>query len=102
MEDVYVVKSLHSPLLGRPAITKLGLVTRVDGVSIHTLQERYPKLFSGQGLLQMPYTIELSPGAVPFSLKTPRRMERMGVMSWVEERTHRVVCRHCRGAHKVW
>lgn len=71
LEDVYIVKSLHSPLLGRPAITKLALVTRVDGVSIHTLQERYSKLCSGLGLLQRPYTIELSPGAVPFSLKTP-------------------------------
>lgn len=40
LEEVYVVKSLHSALLGRPAITKLGLVTRVDGISIHMLQER--------------------------------------------------------------
>lgn len=37
LEEVYVVKSLHSALLGRPAITKSGLVTRVDGISIHTL-----------------------------------------------------------------
>lgn len=57
LEDVYVVKGLHSPLLGRPAITKLGLVTRVDDISIHTLQERYPKLCSGLGLLQRPYTL---------------------------------------------
>lgn len=53
-------------------------------------------------MLQRPYTIKLSPGAVPFSLKTPWRipfpimakfknelqsMERMGVISRVEEPT---------------
>ncbi|KAI2645074.1 Retrovirus-related Pol polyprotein [Labeo rohita] len=87
---------------GRPAITKLGLVTRVDDISIHTLQERYPKLCSGLGLILRPYTIKLSPGAVPFSLKTPRRiplllmpkveneqqrMKHLGVISRVEEPT---------------
>ncbi len=72
LEEVYVVKRLHLALLGRPAITKLGLVTHFDDISIHTLQERYPKLCSGLGLIQRPYTIKLSPGAVPFSLKTPR------------------------------
>lgn len=102
LEEVYVVKSLHSALLGRPAITKLGLVTRVDDTSIHTLQERYPKLCSGLGLIQRPHTIKLSPGAVPFSLKTPRRIplplmpkvknelqctERLGVISRIEEPT---------------
>lgn len=102
LEEVYVVKSLHSPLLGRPAITKLGLVTRVDGLSMDTLHNNYPKLCSGLGMLQRPYTIKLSPGAVPFSLKTPRRiplplmpkvknelqrMEKMGVISRVEEPT---------------
>lgn len=102
LEEVYVVKRLHLALLGRPAITKLGLVTRVDDISIHTLQERYPKLCSGLGLTQRPYTIKLSQGAVPFSLKTPRRiplplmpkvknelqrMERLGVISRAEEPT---------------
>ena len=30
LEEVYVISSLHTALLGRPAISSLGLVTRVD------------------------------------------------------------------------
>ncbi|KAJ8375234.1 hypothetical protein SKAU_G00058140 [Synaphobranchus kaupii] len=101
-EDVYVVRGLHTALLSRPACEQLGLVARVGSIDIETMKNTYPKLCSGLGLMQRPYTIKLVPDAVPFSLKTPRRvplpllpkvkrelerMERIGVISRVEEPT---------------
>ncbi|KAJ8404554.1 hypothetical protein AAFF_G00338210 [Aldrovandia affinis] len=71
-EDVHVIRNLHTALLGRPAITKLELVARLDTVDLGTLKDSYPNLCSGLGLIQQPYTIKLKPGAEPFSLKTPR------------------------------
>ena len=102
MEKVYVVKNLSTPLLGRPAIVALGLLIRVDSIDMETLKARYPKLCCGLGEVQQPYAIKLKPDAVPFSLKTPRRiplpmmgrvreelrrMEELGVISRVEEPT---------------
>lgn len=101
-EKVYVVKNLSTPLLGLPAITALGLLIRVDSVTMDSLKATYPKLYKGLGDIQQPYHIELKPDAVPFSLKTPRRiplpligkvkeelqrMEEMGVIRRVEEPT---------------
>ena len=100
--DIYVVKHLHTALLGRPAIEKLQLVCRVDGITMESLKQQYPKLCSGLGLVQRPYSIKLQPEAVPFSLHTPRRvplplmgkvkeeidrMEKMGVITKIEEPT---------------
>ena len=43
-QEIYVVKDLHKPLLGRPAIKALGLVAQVGEVQ----QEQNPKqLFPG-------------------------------------------------------
>ncbi|XP_054871220.1 uncharacterized protein K02A2.6-like [Amphiprion ocellaris] len=101
-EDMYVIKDLHIALLSRPASVKLNLVSRADSIDLKMLNESYPKLCQGLGLMQQPYTIKLKPNAVPFSLATPRRvpipllgkvkkelerMESMGVISRVEEPT---------------
>lgn len=101
-ENVYVIKDLHIALLSRPASVKLNLVSRADSIDMKVLNENYPKLCQGLGLMQQPYTIKLKPNAVPFSLATPRRvpipllgkvkqelerMESMGVISRVEEPT---------------
>lgn len=101
-EEVYVINHLHTALLGRPAISKLELVARLDSISIETLKSSYPKLCSGLGEVRQPYAIRLKPGAEPYSLKTPRRvplplmdkvqqelsrMESLGVISRVEEPT---------------
>uniref|UniRef100_A0A1A8CXN4 Gypsy retrotransposon integrase-like protein 1 n=1 Tax=Nothobranchius kadleci TaxID=1051664 RepID=A0A1A8CXN4_NOTKA len=101
-ENVYVIKNLHIALLSRPASVKLNLVCRADCIDMNVLNENYPKLCQGLGLMQQPYTIKLKPNAVPFSLATPRRvpipllgkvkrelerMESMGVISRVEEPT---------------
>lgn len=102
VEEVYVIRHLHTALLGRPAINKLELVARLDSISIETLKTSYPKLCSGLGEVRKPYAIRLKPGAEPFSLKTPRRiplplmdkvkqelsrMESLGVISRVEDPT---------------
>lgn len=101
-EKVYVVKNLSTPLLGLPAISALGLLVRVNAVSMDTLKTTYPKLCDGLGEVQHPYHIKLKPNAVPYSLKTPRRipiplmgkvkeelqrMEELGVITRVEEPT---------------
>lgn len=103
-EKVYVVKKLGTPLLGLPAIAALGLLLRVDSITLDTLKVTYPKRCSGFGIIQHAYHINLKPNAVTFSLKTPRRiplpimgkvkvelqwMEKLGVISWVEEPTER-------------
>ena len=69
---------------------------------METLKSGYPKLCSGLGIVQQPYTIRLKPGAIPVSVKTPRRiplplvdkvrddlqrMEALGVISQVEKPT---------------
>lgn len=101
-EDLYVVRDLHTPLLGRPAITKLELVARLDSIDTQTLKETYPSLCSGLGRVQQPYTIKLKPDTTPYSLSTPRRvpipllgkvkeelerMEHLGVISRVDKPT---------------
>lgn len=95
-------KNLQMALLGRPAITCLDLVTRLDSINIATLKKTYPKLCSGLGVIKQLYAIKLQPNAVPFLLKTPRRiplplrckvkeelqcMENISVINRVEEPT---------------
>ena len=102
MEDVYVVRNLHTALLGRSVSCKLGLVARLDSVTVETLKQTYPRICSRLGKMRQPYAIKLKPGAQPFSLKTPRRiplplmgkvkqelsrMEDLGVICRIEEPT---------------
>ena len=104
-EDVYVIEGLAMPLLSGSAARALHLVARLDNVSLEskeTVQQMYPKLFSGLGKMEGEYNIVLEPGAQPFSLATPRhislplipkvkeeldRMEQQGVISKVEKPT---------------
>ena len=74
-ETIYVVEGLSKPLVGRPAIKNLQLVTGVSTVS-KTLspQDQFPSLFKGLGQLEGDYTIRLREGAKPFALSAPRRI----------------------------
>ncbi|KAL1281458.1 hypothetical protein QQF64_000261 [Cirrhinus molitorella] len=45
-ENVYVVKDLHTALLGWPAILKLNLVARLDSVDASILKKNVPKVVS--------------------------------------------------------
>ncbi len=104
MQELFVVKGLHKPLLGRPAIEALGLVQWIRSVQGEngSPEEQFPSLFQGLGRLQGDYTIDLKEGARPFVLTTPRRvaipllekvkgelerMEKLGVIRRVSEPT---------------
>ena len=68
-QEVYVIKDLESPLLGRPAIEKLRFLSMVDSVT-----EEYPKVFSGLGKLEGEYRIELKEDSQPYAVTVPRRV----------------------------
>ena len=73
--NLYVVRSLHIALLGRPAIESLGILARIGTVSnTKTLIEKFSSLFHGLGKLKEDYHISLKPDATPYSLTTPRRV----------------------------
>ena len=75
-EEIYVVKNLHTPLLGLPAITNLNLVAKVCDVKLEkdVVVSKFPELFTGLGKLQGEYDIKLSDNVTPFALTTPRRI----------------------------
>ena len=103
-QQIYVVKNLHKPLLGRPAIRDLNLVNRIDNVTeqSQSVLDQFPSVFNNLGKIRGDYTITLQDGAKPFALTTPRRvpipllkpvreelkrMENMGVISPIKEPT---------------
>lgn len=73
-QDVYVVSGLRKPLLGRPAIEALGIVSLVEPVLRDDVAKWFPKLFQGLGRLKDNYTIKLRDDVRPFALTTPRRV----------------------------
>ena len=73
-QEIYVVKRLTKPLLGRPAITALNLVALVGGLEQKEVMKKFPNLFSGLGRLKDSYRIQLKEGAQPFTLTAPRRV----------------------------
>ena len=101
-QSVYVVENLHKPLLGRPAIEVLKLLTRIGSVDEQSSISRFQHLFEGLGRLKEPYMIKLMEGAKPYTLSTPRRvpiplmeavkyelerMEQIGVIARVSQPT---------------
>ena len=90
-------------MLGLPAIESLKLIARVGDIEgERSVEQLFPQLFTGLGKIEQEYTIKLREGAKPFSLNTPRgvsiplmqqvrneldRMERLGVISRVEDPT---------------
>ncbi|KAK3545349.1 hypothetical protein QTP70_004071 [Hemibagrus guttatus] len=98
-EDIYVVKNLFTPLLGRHAIEKLNLITRLDNITDCPWQVKYPELFTGLGELKEEYSIKLQPSATPYSVnvagwipvplmdkvkKELSRMEKLDIIQKVE------------------
>ena len=87
-------------MLGKLAIESLNLVTRVDTVDKESCKAKYPKLFSGLGLITGEYKIKLKPDSTPYVITTPRcvalplmpkvkeeleRMQNMGVITKINE-----------------
>jgi hypothetical protein len=80
--DIYVVKGLTKPLLGRPAIQALGIISNVNLSTVDAdlvtkktesyYRARYPNIFKGLGKTNWTYTIALYPDAKPFALSVPR------------------------------
>ena len=111
VEEIYVVKDLSKPLLGKSACVSLNLLNKICEVENHKTTEseykmqiinQYPKLFEGLGELEGEYEIKLKelpepyalhvPRKVPFPLleKTKREIDRMlknGVISKVDQPT---------------
>ena len=76
VQDLYVVRGLKKPLLGRPAIQALDLLQRINAVSTSTVEPKkeYPELWQGLGRGENAYTVRLKDDAKPFSIATPRRL----------------------------
>lgn len=76
--DVYVIKGLTRPLLGRPVLEPLGVVRRIYNLSrgdkSGVWREKFPELFEGLGTMPGEYSISLREGALPFSVGVPRRV----------------------------
>ena len=113
VQDIYVVKGLIKPLLGRPANQALGIIiSNVNSSSVDAdlgtqktesyYRARYPNVFKKLGKTNWTYTIALYPDAKPFALSVLRRvplplmdkvkveltrMEKLGVISRIDDPT---------------
>lgn len=60
-EEVYVVPTLQTPLLGKPAIKAIGLAVRVKNIGKRETEpvKAFPRLFRGLGKLKIEYHIQL-------------------------------------------
>ena len=72
-EQIYVVRGLRKALIGRPAITVLQLLCRVNKVDSikQKVVSRFPQLFKGLGTIEGEYNIMLKQDAIPYALSTP-------------------------------
>ena len=103
-EETFVVRGLEKALMGRPAITALGLVSRVNAIEKkgEKFVARYPDFFQLLGTFEGEYHIKLKGEAKSFALMTPRRvallllpkvkeellrMEQLGVITRVDKPT---------------
>ena len=106
-QDIYVVRNLKEPLLGKLAIEALNLTQKIariqSDVSYNDIEAEgkanHPRLFKGLGELKGEFKIKLKPDSTPFASTTPRRvalplmskvktelkrMENLGVISKVD------------------
>ena len=75
--DIYVMKDIKKPLLGRPVLEELGILKRVKKVeSTNPWVHKFPELFKEQlGTMKTtPYRISLVENAEPYNLPVSRRV----------------------------
>lgn len=74
-QDIYVIRGLNKPLLGRPAIEKLDVVKQIASLQLYSdHKQKFPSLFTGLGKLQGEYEIKLKEDTRPYAVTTPRRV----------------------------
>lgn len=76
-ETVYFTEGLVQPLLGKPAIENLHILSRINEINNNNSVDWYvkhPNLFQGLGTLMCEYKVELKDGATPYAINTPRRI----------------------------
>ena len=72
-EQIYVVDGLSKPLVGKPAIVSLKLLSTLQALSVEeSIPHQYPELFKGLGRLSGRYTIRLKNRVTPFALSSPQ------------------------------
>jgi len=75
VQDVYVSRTLTQPLLGWPAIKRMGLFSHLSNVeAVERFRLMFPALFIGLGKLEQECHIELTPSTQPHCLYAPRRI----------------------------
>ena len=67
-QEIYVVKGLQRPLLGRPAIEPLGVAIQVSQILAHKdiVVSKFPHIFQGLGRMTGAYHIRLKDDAKPY------------------------------------
>ena len=74
-QKIFVIQGLSRPLLGRPAIEALAIVSVVEPImTLERVSEKFPQLFQGLGKLTDNYSIKLQSNSQPYALTTPRRV----------------------------
>jgi len=71
-QEIHVIHGLHTPLLGKPAIEALQLLTFLNGIKLDDIISKFPTLFTGLGRLRDSYKIKLKDGANPYALSVQR------------------------------
>ena len=105
VDTVYFVKNLASPLLDKPAISKLVLIQFEGTVGSNDRRDwkrQHPRLFRGLGAMNTQVRIVIDSGVEPFVQSVPKtlaaarkqpqkeelnRMEKLGVKEKIEKRT---------------
>jgi hypothetical protein len=91
----FVVPTMSSPLLGLDACQQLGLISRVNSVSVnHSKNDpvigQYLDVFQSPGLLKnYVYKIQLKDGAVPYLVAVPRRVK-LPLLPKLKQELHRM------------
>lgn len=77
-QDIYVVPDQGMPLLGRPALRALNIVSVREAAEITDFANRYvdkfPMVFQGLGKFKHQYHIKINNEATPFAVVAPRRV----------------------------
>uniref|UniRef100_A0A8W8HQ25 Uncharacterized protein n=1 Tax=Magallana gigas TaxID=29159 RepID=A0A8W8HQ25_MAGGI len=90
-QEIYVIRGLNKPLLGRPAVEKLIVVKYIASLQLHSdYKQKFPSLFTGLGKLQGEYEIKLKEDARPYAVTPPRRVVLPYLKEIVKAELHRM------------